>query len=757
MSIALRNSISFYNRVSNIGSKEIMPLDIFLEYVRDGKWEDVVHTIRREENKDKKEELKKAAPSVTVSGVFNERTDAGLKDHSGHIAVDIDKLDDPEKIKKVLKKDKYVAAAFRSIGGQGLCVLIKINPDKHREAFQGISEYLFSTYQIICDPTSINVSRPRFVSFDPHIYIADKSEKFAIYPKEKPPKKINNIVYSGEDFQSILNQIVSKRFNITNDSYHTWYRICFAIAHKFKEEGRQYFHIVSQYSSKYDPAVCDKQYSACLNHKGGSHTDITIATFYHYCKGAGLEIYSERTMKIAFTASQGKKAGLSVPDIAANLKKFEDIDGEDVEDIIKQVIDGNIKLGGDTIIDELELFIRQNYSLQRNEITRYIENFGEPLQKKDLNSIYIKAKKILDKLTFELVDRLIDSDFVPTYNPFKVWFAENVTSQEEGAIPALKNMLTVLPKGNFDPKNTPLPALTALFSSINTKSSEFAFYFGIRWVVGIVACVYERTDNPLMYVLSGMEQNTGKTEWYRRLLPKELKKYYAESKLDRDKDDEILMTQRLIIMDDEMGGKSKREEKRLKDLTSKQVFTLREPYGHSNVDLPRLASLGGTSNDDGLLTDWSGNRRVVPVKVYSIDFDMYNGADKNQVLIEAYQLYKAGFEWRLTKEDIKYLGQDTDEFQVAVSEGELLMQYFTQGTQEMTATAIKVILEKHTQQRIGLDRIGKELKRMGYEQKHVRMSGGTKRVYLVKCLINNKDESSSPLNNAEHEEDNLPF
>ena len=757
MSLSIRSSISFYNRVSNIGSKDIMPLDIFLEYIGDGKWEDVTHAIRRCTDKEEKERLKKAAPSVTVSGTFTERTDNGLQEHSGYIAVDIDKLDNPETLKAVLTKDKYVAACFVSIGGKGLCVLFKINPEKHREAFQGISEYLFSTYEIICDPTSINVSRPRFVSYDPHIHIADKVEKFAIYPKEKPPKKIAKIVFSGSDFDYILQQIVSKRLNITQDSYHTWYRICFAVGHKFGEAGRQYFHIISQYSSKYDANICDKQYTACLKHheNHGSANGIDIATFYYYCKGAGLEIYSERTMKIAFSASQGKKAGLSVQSIEENLKKFEEVEGEDVADIIKQVMDGNIQIDADNLIEQLELWIRQNYSLQRNEITRYIENNGVPLQKADLNSIFIKAKKILDKLTFELVDRLINSDFVPTYNPFKVWFAEHVTSSEEGAIPELKSLLCVYPKGNFDPKNTPIPALTALFSTIKTKSSEFALYFGIRWFTGVVHSIYGG-HNPLMYVLSGEIQNTGKTEWWRRLLPPELKPYYAESKLDAGKDDEILMTQKLIIMDDEMGGKSKREEKRLKELTSKQVFSLREPYGHNNVDLVRLANLGGTGNDGGLLSDPTGNRRIVPVKVFGIDIDAYNAIDKRRLLIEAYMLYKAGFKWQLDREDIKYLGHDTEEFEVAVSEAELLMKYFCTGTAELTATDIKIILEKHTQQKLSLDRIGKELKRLGYEQKHIKIGSSTKRVYLVKCLLNN-NELTPPKPSEDEEEDNLPF
>jgi predicted P-loop ATPase len=154
-----------------------------------------------------------------------------------------------------------------------------------------------------------------------------------------------------------------------------------------------------------------------------------------------------------------------------------------------------------------------------------------------------------------------------------------------------------------------------------------------------------------------------------------------------------------------------------------------------------------------LISDPTGNRRIVPVNVFGIDQDAYNAIDKKQLLIEAYCLYMAGFVWQLNKKDIQLLGDNTDEFQMSISEAELLMQYFKPGEDFMTATNIKVILEKHTQQRISLDRLGKELKRLGYEQVHKKIGSGTSRMWKVKCIINN-NESRPP---DDIDEDNLPF
>ena len=85
-------------------------------------------------------------------------------------------------------------------------------------------------------------------------------------------------------------------------------------------------------------------------------------------------------------------------------------------------------------------------------------------------------------------------------------------------------------------------------------------------------------------------------------------------------------------------------KKRFKEITSKQIFNLREPYGRVNVDLQRLATLGGSTNDTGILNDPTGNRRLLPVFVQSVDHQQYNNVDKDLLFIQGYNLLKGGFE-----------------------------------------------------------------------------------------------------------------
>jgi len=249
-----------------------------------------------------------------------------------------------------------------------------------------------------------------------------------------------------------------------------------------------------------------------------------------------------------------------------------------------------------------------------------------------------------------------------------------------------------------------------------------------------------------MFVLSGEKQGTGKTEFFRRLIPAELKPYYAESKLDAGKDDEILMTQKLIIMDDEMTGKSKREILRLRELTSKEHFDLREPYGRINVSLKRLAVLCATTNSKDVLRDPFGNRRVIPVPVNDVDKSTYNSIDKNEVFAEAYSLWKSGFDWQVISSDDKgYLNKYEFDFTAENMEKELILRFFSKDGAEtpMTATEIKAELEKITQQKLSLDMIGRHLAAIGYERKSVRRDGQSSKMWIVK-RVNRPGDFTTP-------------
>ncbi|MBK7345808.1 MAG: PriCT-2 domain-containing protein [Chitinophagaceae bacterium] len=130
-------------------------------------------------------------------------------------------------------------------------MLFKIEPKKHREAFNGISQYLFEKYGLSADPNGVSLSKPYIVDFDPFIYINPLYSEvpvFTDYVKEVQIKEIVGFVYSPNDFDSIIKQIVARRVNIC-EGYSEWIKVGFAISEQFGASGSHYFHEVSKISS----------------------------------------------------------------------------------------------------------------------------------------------------------------------------------------------------------------------------------------------------------------------------------------------------------------------------------------------------------------------------------------------------------------------------------------------------------------------------------------------------------------------------
>jgi predicted P-loop ATPase len=704
--------ISYYNSIKDTKGREI-DINLFLHDIREGKWQDLVIPARaallNAPDKAAKNAIKAPLPNVCLSGVFSERKDAQIKQHSGFIAIDIDGLGvQLEGVRGILRQDPYCYSAFTSVSGTGLCAVFQIEGNKHRDAFAALAHYLYTNYQLIVDQAAKNESRARYVSYDPELFINEHALKFKKYlPKEKP-KKISKVVYVKSDFDAIINSLSSK--NVCED-YNSWVSIGYALASHFGEDGRGYYHALSSSASSYSAEDCDKQYSIILNtHSTSKQKVSSIASIYYLAKLNGIETYSERTKQILSSTTILRKSGLDQTGVISNLDKFEGIPASESQEIVKQAFDQNISHDGeDSIITMVENWLKYNHDLKRNVITRKIENHGKSYKETDINTLFLSCKKAFDDINFDLFIKILFSDCISEYNPL-IEFFERYKERK------------------------PIGVIDEFWSCFSTRGGVGLSYFGSKWLIGIISAIHGE-HSPLMLVFTG-GQNTGKTEAFRRLLPAELRQYYAESKLDQGKDDDILMTQKIIIMDDEMGGKNKQESKKLKEMLSKQTFSLRVPYGKGNEDLNRLAVLCGTSNENSILNDPTGNRRIIPVEIVSVDHKKYNAVDKVDLIMEAYWLYKSGFNWQLSKEDILELNTKTESFVDYSPEYEHIQRYLLlpidgQPSFEWSATEIKSYLERLTLQKLSIRKLGMELKQMGFDCSIKKINGKAARVYRI--------------------------
>lgn len=705
-------TIGLYPKIDEVIKFKPISIDGFLQDVQNGRWEDGALKVRTAKGETAIKKAKSDLPYVTISGSFKKRNNAGLDKHSGFLAVDIDKLGTRVlEVKEDLSNDPLFYAVFLSCSGKGLCGIVKINPKAHLESFYFMSEHLFEKYDINIDDKCKDVSRPRYVSYDPDIYINENSQLAPVKPLPKRKEdKVHNYLFLDEDFQKIIDEIVSRELDLTGD-YKDWLYAGFAFAEQFGENGREYFQAISQFNHNYTYEKTDAKYSHLLRTKSG---EITIDWFYQFIQKNGIKAYSKETEALLRASQAAKEWKIidgeqGVKDSLHN-SGISDERIAELEPAIKKALSGKIKRNDDNLVLDLMEFMSHSYKLKRNLISRNIELAGRPIDDTDINSIFLRCKTIIPKTTKDLVTSVLFSEYIQSYNPFL-----ELINKYKSAPPEIE-------KGHID----------ALIKTIETDTPNFEVFVK-KWLVAIMASVYG-THSPLMLVLCGV-QNSGKTQWFRRLLPKYLSKYYAESRLDEGKDSEILMTKKIIIMDDEYGGKSKQEHKKLNGMTSKETFSIREPYGRVSVDLIRLAMLCGTSNSEEILSDPTGNRRILPVRVLSVKKEEYNKIDKELLFYELYLEYAAGYNYELTAEEIKLLGESTGEFRQSNVEEEMIAKYYAipgdlpGDIVSLTNTEILQGIQVKSGLVLSQTKLGLVLKQMGFKQKQKKINGVPIRIY----------------------------
>jgi len=713
-----------------------LEFDDYLDHIKDGEYQDEVLKYRT--GKLEKNKLR----GVTASGVFSYRSAKNLTLHSGFICIDIDAKDQIdfhlESTCEMLQKDPYVYAFHTSVSGFGLAIYIKVVPEKHLEAFLAIEKHFNDNYHVLIDKSCKDVSRYRFVSYDPHLYRNRKSRTWKSYLQKKHIEPRANYIHSNSDIEHVFQQIADKGIDLTND-YSDWFKIGASLYHKFQESGRDYFHLVSQFSPKYEAKAVDDLWGILA--KRNADGIATIGTFLWLCKNAGIEIKTSRTETIERVAKIrrkgiGSNGGATDPESAKSatvkfLSEIEGIEGEDVLEVIDQVYkldakDLNVK-SEDTLSD-LKAFLK-GFDIKFNEVTRNYEMNGEPMIDRDYNSLFIKAlEQVDDRLSKDRFITLIDSDNTASYNPFDQFISK------------YKHLK---PSGNFEKLCSCFRYKQNIFyEGKEHVASDYLEIFLKKWLLGIVSSIHG-TYSLLVLVLTG-GQDSGKTKFFRNLLPEELMSFYGESNLDDGKDSEILMTQKLIIMDDEFGGKSKQDAKKLKELSSKQWFNVRRPFGRTSEDLRRLAVLCGTSNEDEIINDPTGNRRIVPVNIISIDHEKMDEINRIDLFMELYHEWReVGDGWMLDKTDIELLNQCTDQNQQPSVEFDLVSKYFAPtetlggNAVAMTNTEIKLHIEsKNLTVRINTYKLGSVLKSMGFKKTSHRRHGNPTPInaYYVELL-----------------------
>jgi hypothetical protein len=264
-----------------------------LSFLRSTEYKNDIERIRNIEDKSLVNAEKAKLPAITPSGLFEKRRDDKLIQHSGLIQIDIDRkdnlhLENFDDLKSELSKIRNVAYCGLSVSGNGYWCLIPIAyPEKHKEHFKAL-ERILAMKGLIIDPSGINVSRLRGVSYDPDPYFNLEAAVFTVFDRQLEQETVfrscgSDVESRGVEVETMICKIEAAQIDITND-YKAWFEIGCCLANDFGETGRDYFHRISRFNNRYAKSEADKQFDNCLKNR----YNYNLGTLIYYCREAGV-------------------------------------------------------------------------------------------------------------------------------------------------------------------------------------------------------------------------------------------------------------------------------------------------------------------------------------------------------------------------------------------------------------------------------------------------------------------------------------
>ena len=407
----------------------------------------------------------------------------------------------------------------------------------------------------------------------------------------------------------------------------------------------------------------------------------------------------------------------------------------------------------------------------------------QPVSDRIVNTLWSQMSSVM-RVNIQDIYRVIESDYVPAFNPF-IEYLESLPEWHEGDHDYIADLAaTVKIKGEQEPiesqqaslKGTSTKEITqeeisqgeisqgeaaqegtaqeeasqatdsSLFTfrsslpsqaglSQATDFSLFTFRFSLKkWLVGMVAgWISDDVVNNVILVFIG-EQGAYKTTWFNYLLPPQLKQYfYTKTNANRmTRDDLLTLAQYGLVCCEELDTMRPAELNQLKAAVTMPSIDERAAYAHFHEHRKHIASFCGTGNNVSFLSDPTGNRRWLPFEVESIVSPREHPFCYEGIYSQALALYKSGFTFWFTKEEIQEQNRHNRKFETPRLEYELVDLYFRKPLEHensmfMTSSRVLQVIGSGITQKLSATRIGMAFNELGF--KRVRYHGI--RGYLV--------------------------
>lgn len=351
------------------------------------------------------------------------------------------------------------------------------------------------------------------------------------------------------------------------------------------------------------------------------------------------------------------------------LERFSDYGTAETEAIARSVYQKTEEHGTQKIkqsrfryaaVHEVETFLTSQADVRQNVITncREIRMTGEPqfrdITDRDENTLWARANKQGVNTSPQSIQMILNSEFVPPFNPFTTYFE---------SLPA------------WDGQTDHIARLAA---SVRTTTPEMFSPCFKKWLVGVVASILSpKVVNHEILVFIG-EQGYFKTTWFNRLLSPELERYfYTKTNSARmTKDDQFTLAEFGLICFEEIDSMRPAELNQLKAMITMPTVNERAAYARNKSHRPHIASFCGTGNNLHFLSDPTGNRRWLPFEIEDIDDPYTHPVNYTGVYSQALALYRSGFRYWFTHKEIIRLNRHNERFEVPNLEEELILTHY---------------------------------------------------------------------------------
>ena len=385
-------------------------------------------------------------------------------------------------------------------------------------------------------------------------------------------------------------------------------------------------------------------------------------------------------------------------------------------------------------VEEIKSFLDGHISLRFNEITSRVEyeipadntdtHRFMPVNDRIVNSLWSQMSTIT-RVNIQDMYRVIESDYVPVFNPFKAYL--NNLCKSVGVQDKKQSV------GDRD-------YIQELAQTVRVKGGEQEqklWHLHLKkWLVGMVASwISDDVVNNVILVLIG-EQGAYKTTWFNYLLPPPLKQYfYTKTNANRmSKDDILTLAQYALVCCEELDTMRPAELNQLKAAVTMPSIDERAAYAHYHEHRKHIASFCGTGNNTQFLSDPTGNRRWLPFEVDSILSPREHPFHYEGIYAQALSLYTSGFQYWFTKEEIQELNRHNKQFETPHLEHELVDLYFRRPIDSELGEFISVaralqMISNGISQKLSAVNVGRAFSDLGFKRVRTNSSRG----FIVVC------------------------